>query len=93
MTIAFAGIAASLILVCYLLEIIFDDGKRLHKRLILGVVLFIPTAIAILCFFGVLYSDWVLGFMTGNLLGAPGTANPVIFWTYFAAKRLPLMFS
>lgn len=92
-TITFAGLAATLLIVGYLVEIIFDEGMSLQKRLAFGVALFIPTAFALLGFFGVLYSDWALGVMTGNLIGMPGTANPVLFWTYFVAKRVPLAFS
>jgi hypothetical protein len=39
-----------------------------------------------------LYSDWVLGVITGNLAGAPSGDVKVIYWIYFVAKRLPLMF-
>jgi len=36
------------------------------------------------------YSDWVLGAITGNLVGTPGSSNKIIYWSYFIAKRIPL---
>ncbi len=37
------------------------------------------------------YSDWILGVMTHNLVGAPSSDNEMLYWLYFAAKRLPLL--
>lgn len=37
-----------------------------------------------------LYSDWILGVIAGSLIGVPSGDNSVLYWTYFAAKRLPL---
>jgi hypothetical protein len=39
----------------------------------------------------VLYSDWILGAIAGDLAGYPSSDNAVLFWTYFVAKRLPLL--
>jgi hypothetical protein len=39
----------------------------------------------------VLYSDWILAAIAGNLTGYPTSDNAVLFWTYFLAKRLPLL--
>lgn len=36
------------------------------------------------------YSDWVLGAVTGNLVGTPDSSNKMVYWTYFIAKRIPL---
>ena len=36
------------------------------------------------------YSDWVLGAITGDLVGTPTSSNKIIYWTYFLAKRIPL---
>jgi hypothetical protein len=56
---------------------------------------FVQNALALTSIFAALYSDWVLGVITGNLVGAPSGDVRVIYWIYwiyFAAKRLPLMF-
>ncbi|KAF8652200.1 hypothetical protein AX16_004503 [Volvariella volvacea WC 439] len=37
-----------------------------------------------------LYADWALGMMTDNLVGLPTSDNSVLYWCYFAAKRLPM---
>jgi hypothetical protein len=36
-----------------------------------------------------LYSDWILAAISGNYGGVPDGNNEVLYWTYFAAKRLP----
>jgi hypothetical protein len=36
-----------------------------------------------------LYSDWILAAIDGNYAGVPDGSNEVLYWTYFAAKRLP----
>jgi hypothetical protein len=48
------------------------------------------------CFCGcgilaVLYSDWVLGSISNDLSGYPSPDNSILFWTYFVAKRLPML--
>ena len=40
--------------------------------------------------FGVLYSDWILGEIAGNLVGIPSGDVRALYWAYFAAKRLPM---
>lgn len=52
----------------------------------------IPSILAFVGFFAALYSDWALGVMTGNLVGAPSSNIRVLYWIYFVAKRLPLLF-
>ncbi|KAF8248848.1 hypothetical protein K440DRAFT_507730, partial [Wilcoxina mikolae CBS 423.85] len=36
-----------------------------------------------------LYSDWVLAGLAGNLIGVPSSDNTILYFAYFAAKRLP----
>ena len=50
------------------------------------------SAILLTVLLAPLYSDWVLGVITGNLAGAPSGNVKVIYWIYFVAKRLPLIF-
>lgn len=38
-----------------------------------------------------LYSDWILAAIAGNYAGVPDGNNEVLYWTYFAAKRLPFV--
>ena len=53
---------------------------------------FLGTAVVLTGIFAVLYSDWALGVITGNLAGAPSRDIKAIYWTYFVAKRLPVIF-
>ena len=37
-----------------------------------------------------LYGDWILAAIDNNYTGFPDGNNEVLYWTYFAAKRLPI---
>ncbi|KAK0744629.1 hypothetical protein B0T21DRAFT_281722 [Apiosordaria backusii] len=37
------------------------------------------------------YTDWVLAALAEDLVGIPSQDNAVFYWTYFAAKRLPMV--
>lgn len=41
--------------------------------------------------FGLLYMDWILGAIAGNFAGVPSKGNALLYWTYFAVKRLGLL--
>lgn len=47
-------------------------------------------AFALFSILAPLYSDWALGIMTKNLLGAPAGDNAVLFYSYFFLKRLTM---
>ena len=51
----------------------------------LGLVVFMLTILF------AFYSDWVLAALTGDLVGWPSSENALFYWTYFAAKRLPML--
>lgn len=57
-----------------------------------GLQSFFASALMLTGLLAALYSDWVLGVITGNLAGVPSGDVRVIYWIYFVAKRLPLMF-
>lgn len=38
-----------------------------------------------------LYTDWVLAALAGDWVGWPSSENAVFYWSYFAAKRLPIV--
>lgn len=48
------------------------------------------TALAAFGFFSALYSDLVLGAIAGNWAGFPGNGNEILYWAWFAAKRIPM---
>jgi hypothetical protein len=43
-----------------------------------------------ICVFGLLWMDWTLELVTGNLVGVPAESATVLYWTYIAVKRLGL---
>ena len=44
-----------------------------------------------ICAFALLWMDWGLGIVTGNLVGVPSRDVQALYWTYFVAKRLPML--
>lgn len=42
---------------------------------------------------GAFYSDWVPAAIAGNLMGPPSSDDSALYWSYFAAKRLPFFSS
>lgn len=37
------------------------------------------------------HSDWILAAIAGTWAGAPSSDIAVIYWIYFASKRLPML--
>jgi hypothetical protein len=88
-TYAFAAGGGGIVLIMFVLGIVDsfqskDDATTTAAILPVG-------AIAIIVFFGVLYSDWILGIIANNLTGFPSDDIAILFWCYFAVKRLPLL--
>ncbi|KUJ17721.1 uncharacterized protein LY89DRAFT_781865 [Mollisia scopiformis] len=46
---------------------------------------------AIFGLFGAFYCDWVLASIAGNWAGLPSSDTAVLYWIYFASKRLPML--
>jgi hypothetical protein len=42
-------------------------------------------------FSSVFFSDWILAAVEGNWAGIPGADYRILYWTYFVAKRLPML--
>lgn len=60
----------------------------------------VTVQLVLVCALGLLWMDWTIAAMTGNLIGVPGRSakdGPVnkkvemLAWAYFALKRLPLL--
>ena len=52
------------------------------------------AAFVIFCLGAVIYSDWALAAIAGNMIGMPDGNNVIVnilFWSYFIAKRLPML--
>lgn len=64
-----------------------DDDEDVTFVLFFGGVVGAVLGLLLLMLF---YSDWILGAIAGNLAGAPSSDIAVLYWLYFATKRLPL---
>jgi hypothetical protein len=52
---------------------------------------FTTTVPACIAMFALLWMDWSLGIITGNLVGVPSHNVKTLYWSYFACKRLGLL--
>ena len=63
------------------------------SRFFTGVGASLCTALVVFAAGAAIYSDWALAAIADNLVGLPDGNNvllSIIFWVYFAAKRLPM---
>lgn len=68
-------------------------NARDNSRFRMGLFASIGTAIVVFAAGAVIYSDWALAIIAGNLIGTPDGNNVVVnvlYWSYFVAKRLPM---
>jgi hypothetical protein len=94
-TYVFGGISGVIILVGVLSalatavgdEVCTDACAEACGACIIGPPAFGAIALVTL---GVFYSDWILGAIAGNMAGEPSGDVVIIYWLYFAFKRLPL---
>ena len=87
-TYSFGGLAGGLTLMAAIAGAIGFCVSGLND----GLVIMGPLGICFgsFGFLAVLYSDWLLGAIAGDLAGVPSSDNAVLYWIYFVAKRLPL---
>ena len=67
-------------------ELSEDLASRLMLSVALSVFSYVGTLMVLLSF----CTDWILAVMAHNYTGYPEGEVEVIYWIYFAAKRLPL---
>jgi hypothetical protein len=77
--------------------IFFLNLKGMKSSLFWGLF---TAQLVLVCALGLLWMDWTIGAMTGNLVGVPGRSSKdgpvnkkveVLAWAYFILKRLPLL--
>jgi hypothetical protein len=59
-----------------------------------GIIAAFGTAALVFGFGAVIYSDWALAAVANNMVGSPDGNNiyvTILYWTYFAGKRLPML--
>jgi hypothetical protein len=85
-TYVFGGIFGAIIFTI----LVFSLLKGLEILLAIPLAgLFAPTIV--LAVLGVFYSDWILAAVAGNMAGLPSSDVEVLYWLYFAFKRVPLL--
>ena len=66
-----------------------EAAKRAGKYFGGGILLAFLISLFLGGLLAAFYSDWVLAGLAGNLIGVPSRDNSALYYSYFAAKRLP----
>ncbi|KAK3316894.1 hypothetical protein B0H66DRAFT_562362 [Apodospora peruviana] len=86
----FGGVVLFIVLVVALLVCCASSGSGFVGRF--GITLFFGglVGVFVLTVLFAFYTDWVLAALAGDIVGRPSKDNAAFYWTYFAAKRLPM---
>ncbi|KAK4173901.1 hypothetical protein QBC36DRAFT_358822 [Triangularia setosa] len=88
----FGGVVLLIVLVVVMLLwlMMSESGGCIE---IVGISCLAATGVAVfaLSVLFAFYTDWVLAALAEDLVGTPSQDNAVFYWTYFAAKRLPMV--
>jgi hypothetical protein len=88
----FLGVAGGCTLMIFMFVFITKwDGKNFVSSIFGSVYVGIVWAFVILTILTALYTDWALGAIDGDLAGNPTDNNEVLYFLYWAAKRLPMI--
>lgn len=81
--------AGGLVVVAGVLSLLIGSAKdRVTAQiLVVGGVIWMVGVFNVLRTF---YSDWVLGVMSGGIVGMPSGDRKVIYWLYWISERLPM---
>jgi hypothetical protein len=71
------------------LEKVETDAEHPYVSLGFVILALMATVLGIGALFA-FYSDWALAALAGDLAGTPSSDNAILYWSYFAFKRLPL---
>jgi hypothetical protein len=89
----FGGVGIGSVLVVALVAFIFTwsgPSENFFASLFGSSVIGVAFGFFVLTVLSALYADWVLGCIAGNFVGVPSSDIQVLYWVYFAAKRLPM---
>lgn len=84
-TAAFGSVTAAIIIVCSMMLCCCCGFGSLRRAT--NLLMAMAFSIILVC---ALYCDWILGDFAGSLVGVPSGDSSVLYWVYFAVKRLPL---
>ncbi|KAK4642884.1 hypothetical protein QC761_401365 [Podospora bellae-mahoneyi] len=88
----FGGVVLLMVMVVIVLSWLMMSGSGGCVGIV-GVGCLAATGVAVfmLSVLFAFYTDWVLAALAEDLVGTPSRDNAVFYWTYFAAKRLPMV--
>jgi hypothetical protein len=90
-TYAFAGVVGALLLLgCFLACLGRSEGRVGFLEVVGGLVGIVVAGAIFLGVVFAFYADWVLAALAGDWIGRPSSENALFYWTYFAAKRMPM---
>ncbi|KAK3362566.1 hypothetical protein B0T25DRAFT_8905 [Lasiosphaeria hispida] len=90
-TYTFGGVLLGVPMLCMLVFFYQRGGGGGFIKALSGLGLTVFAGFVILTALIALYTDWVLAALAGDWVGVPSSDNQVFYWTYFAAKRLPMI--
>ncbi|KAK4168404.1 hypothetical protein QBC43DRAFT_310189 [Cladorrhinum sp. PSN259] len=88
---AFGGVTLIVVLAVLVACWLFMSGSGCFGTVGVSFVAGAGVAVFVLSVLFAFYTDWVLAALAGDLVGTPSGDNAVFYWTYFAAKRLPML--
>jgi hypothetical protein len=92
LTLVLVGLIAlgigTVVLVVLVMSCVSDDFNFVEA--VLASQISWGIAIAALVVIAVFFSDWILAAVEGNWVGVPSGNYEIVYWLYFAAKRLPM---
>ena len=90
-TYIFIGIASGGTLVIAVIFFFTNwDGANFFRSFFQSTWVGLVWAFVILTILSALYTDWALGAMNGDITGTPAPGNEILYYIYWAAKRLPM---
>ncbi|KAK4459725.1 hypothetical protein QBC42DRAFT_182731 [Cladorrhinum samala] len=87
----FGGVTLLVVMAVLVLCCLLMDGSGCCGALSISFLAGAGVAVFVLSVLFAFYTDWVLAALAGDLVGTPSSDNAVFYWTYFAAKRLPML--
>jgi hypothetical protein len=91
-TLALAAVTG-LVVCCALISDSKSSASHLFESMFASGISAVGISVGLFAILGAFYSDWILAAIAENLSGAPSSDNAALYWSYFAAKRLPFFSS
>ncbi|KAK3942814.1 hypothetical protein QBC46DRAFT_378898 [Diplogelasinospora grovesii] len=86
----FGGLVLAIVILVFLVICLVMDDSGLLGKIGIGCLTGSGVAVFVLTVLFAFYTDWVLAALAEDMVGYPSSENAVFYWSYFAAKRLPM---